>query len=285
MKKIFLVSLLAALTFFRASAQVNVELSLEQDQFLPGEAVKVAVKISNRSGQIVHLGATPDWLTFSVESVDGFVVNKSSEVPMPGAFDLESSQLGIKRVDIQPYFGIVRPGRYKIIATLRMKDWKLVVSSLPKNFDVINGVELWSQDFGVPVTNGAPEIRKYALEEANYLRTQLQLYARVTDAPESKVLKITALGSLVSFSQPDAQIDRYSRLHVLWQAGSQAFDYTIMNADGLVVRREIYDYIGSRPRLAIQDDGTIVVAGGVRRPQATDQEQKPAEENIAPPVK
>jgi hypothetical protein len=269
MKKIFLVSVLA-LVFLRASAQVSVDLSLEQDQFLPGEAIKVAVKISNRAGETVHLGAAADWLTFSVESVDGFVVNKNSEVPVQGAFDLESSQLGIKRVDIQPYFGIVHSGRYKIIATLRIKEWNLTVSSAPKTFDIINGVELWSQTFGIPATNGAPEIRKYALEEANYLRTQLQLYARVTDSAESKVFKVTPLGSLVSFSQPDAQIDRTSRLHVLWQAGAQAFDYMILNPDGTVIRREIYDYIGSRPRLAIQDDGTIVVAGGVRRPQVTD---------------
>ena len=74
--KIFLVLVLALTAGFRAAAQVNVELAMDQDQFLPNESVRLAVKITNRSGQPVHLGADPNWLTFSVESVDGFVVDQ-----------------------------------------------------------------------------------------------------------------------------------------------------------------------------------------------------------------
>ena len=131
----------------------------------------MAVKIINRSGQAVHLGSTPDWLTFNVESSEGLVVTKNGEVPVLGEFDLESSQLGIKRADLQPYFVVGKPGRYKIIATLRIKDWSLSVPSPAKYIDVINGVDLWAQDFGVPpvpdATNAAPEVRKYTLVEAN----------------------------------------------------------------------------------------------------------------------
>jgi hypothetical protein len=256
---------LALLAFFRASAQVDVEVTLEQDQFLSGESLPVAVKITNRSGQPLHLGADASWLTFSVESADGFVVIKNADVPVTGEFDLASSQLAIKRVDLAPYFVMSKQGRYHIIATLRIKDWSVEVSSPAKMFDVITGAKLWEQDFGVPATNGAPEVRKYVLEQANYLRAQLRLYMQVSDATESRIYKVVALGPMVSFGQPEAQVDRFSNLHVLWQSGASAFAYTVVNPAGEIARQEIYDYFTTRPRLGVNDAGDVVVAGGVRR--------------------
>src|SRR5882762_4457683 len=124
MKIFFRALILASLTLFRASAQVTVEVKTEQDQFLPSEALPVAVKITNRSGQPLHLGASPNWLTFDVESADGIIVVKNAEVPVTGEFDVGSSQVATKRVDLAPYFGLSRPGRYRIVATVRINDWK-----------------------------------------------------------------------------------------------------------------------------------------------------------------
>src|SRR6185295_15451530 len=106
----------------------------------------VATKITNQSGRPLHFGADANWLTFSVESQDGFVVIKNAEVPVKGEFDLESSQMGTKRVDIAPYFSMTRPGRYKVIATLRIKDLSAQTASLPKTFDIISGAKLWTQE-------------------------------------------------------------------------------------------------------------------------------------------
>src|SRR5476651_2414178 len=139
---------LALLTFFRASAQVDVQVVLDQEEFLPSESVPVAVRITNRSGQPLHLGADADWLTFSVESADGFIVIKDAEVPVLGEFDLASSQVATKRVDLQPYFELKKQGRYRVIATLRIKDWSAQTASPPKDFYVISGAKLWAQDFG-----------------------------------------------------------------------------------------------------------------------------------------
>jgi hypothetical protein len=101
---------LVMLALFNASAQVTVEVTLDQDEFLPGESLPVAVKITNQSGQPLHLGADTNWLTFSVESAEGFVVDKNAEVPVLGEFDLESSRMAIKRADLQPYFVVSKPG-------------------------------------------------------------------------------------------------------------------------------------------------------------------------------
>lgn len=267
MKTFFWSLILAALTCFRASAQVTVEVVLEQEQFLPSEAVPVAVRITNRSGQPLHLGAEVNWLTFDVESADGSIVIKNAEVPVVGEFDLGSSQMATKRVDLAPYFGITKPGRYRIVATVRIKDWHAETASPAKNFDVITGARLWSQDFGVPTSAGAPEVRKYTLQKANYLRKQLRLYVEVSDAAEARVFKVVSIGKTVSFSSPETQLDRFSNLHVFWQSGAAHFSYAVVNPDGGLVRQEVYDYVTVRPRLAMADDGTVTVFGGVRRVQ------------------
>jgi hypothetical protein len=266
---------LAWLVASSASAQLAAEITMEQEQFLPSETLPVAVRITNRSGQSLHLGADANWLTFSVESADGFVVVKNAEVPVVGEFDLGSSQVATKRVDLQPYFGLMRPGRYRVTATVRIKGWGAEITSPAKNFDVIGGVQLWSQDFGVPapagVTNGAPESRKYVLQEANYLRSQLRLYVLVSDTSGSHVFKVVQIGKMVSFSQPETQLDRFSNLHVLWQSGAASFVYVVVNPDGQLPRQEIYDYVSARPRLNVNSDGTVAVVGGVRRRESSDE--------------
>jgi len=265
MKRLLLLAV-ALLAGLHAPAQVSLDLALEQDQFLPNEPVRLAVKIANTSGQPLHLGEDPDWLTFSVELADKTIVVKNGDVPVVEPFDLESSQRGTKHVDLQPYFQLGRTGRYKVTATMRIKAWSLTVNSPPIHFDVIHGGELWSQNFGVTVAKDAPpEARKYTLLKANYLREQLRLYVQLGNGDGSQVYRVAPLGPLVSFSLPEEKVDRVSQLHVLWQTGAQSFSYVVVGPDGDIVSRDIYDNFNSRPRLSVNTGGEVVVLGGVRR--------------------
>jgi hypothetical protein len=254
------------------SAQISVEVVQEQQQFLEGEALPVAVRITNRSGQTLHLGAEPDWLTFSVESSDGLIVSKLGEVPVTGEFVLDSSKMATKRVDLAPYFAVRHQGSYSIIAGLHMKQWGQDIFSAPKTFEVINGAKMWEQEIGVPQPGGAgaPEARKYILQQANYIKGHLRLYLRVTDA-DGKALKVVPIGPMVSFGRPDPpQIDNLSNLHVLYQNGPFSFSYTVFNPNGELVTRQVHNYTTTRPRLVANGDGEIVVKGGERRVTAND---------------
>ncbi len=265
---------LALICRFNAPAQVvTVGLSLAQDQFLPGETLPIAVQITNNSGQSLHLGADPKWLTFTVEAVDNaFVVLKNADPPVAGAFTLDSALVATKRVDLAPYFLMHRAGRYRVVAVVHIPEWDRDVASVPKEFDVIDGAQLWSQVFGLPVpagvTNQLPVVRKYILEEANYLRQQLRMYVLVSDPSGARIFKVSAIGPMVSFSQPEAQLDRASNLHVIYQSGAQSFLYSVVNPDGAIVQQEIYDNFNTKPHLAANDAGDIVVQGGVRRVKA-----------------
>jgi hypothetical protein len=265
---------------FNAPAQVNVDLSLDQQQFLPGESVPVTVHITNHSGQTLHLGANSGWLAFFIEAGDGLSVNKKSEPDVIEPFDLGSSEMAVKRVDLAPYFSLNRVGHFKVSATVHIQDWNMDINSTPQTFDLIQGAELWSQDFGVPnsdVTNAPPRVRKYTLIEANYLRDELRLYVQVTDPSSKGFVKVRAIGPMISFSQPEAVLDASSNLHVLYQDGASAFKYTVINPDCVITEQTVYDYVNIRPRLHQDDSGAISVLGGIRRVDNMPLVKSPAE--------
>jgi len=109
---------------------------------------------------------------------------------------------------------------------------------------------------------------------------------QVSDESETHIFKIRAIGPMVSFSQPEAQVDRLSHLHVMCQSGARVFTYSVVSPDGDIVWQEIYDYFNTRPRLHTDDDGNITVLGGARRVKPNDMPVvKPPNEVPAAPAK
>lgn len=265
-----LLALLASAIF--SFAQVEVEVVLDQDKFLPMEQLMAGVRIVNRSGQTLNLGEDADWAQFSIEKVDGRGVHKIGQPPLQGAFKLESSERATVKVDLAPCYDLRKQGRYMLTATVRIKEWEKLLISKPVPFEIVEGTKLWEQEFGVPAEQGStlpPEVRKYTLQQANYLKTQLRLYLRVS-AGDGTVIKMLNVGPMIGFGQPEPQVDQQSRLHLLYQHAAKAFSYLIVNPAGDVTLRQTFEYTDTRPRLRLDDGGKIVVSGGARRPAADD---------------
>jgi hypothetical protein len=259
-----------------ASAQVNVDLVMEQEQYLPGETLMVGVRITNLSGQTLQLGKSQDWILFSVEARDNdFIVSKDNDPPVEGEFTLQSSMVATRSVDIAPYFNLNRVGRYRVTATVKIDQWERTIVSTSKWFDIISGVRMWEQTFGVsrPEASGenaAPEVRKYILQRATYLK-QLRLYVRITDTTETRTFRVYPLCKVLSFGRPEAYVDRSSNLHVLNQIGPQSFLYCVINPDGILAIRQTHDYTAtSRPTLKVNAEGMVRVVGGQRQPAIDD---------------
>jgi hypothetical protein len=201
-------------------------------------------------------------------------VPKTGDVPVAGEFVLESSRVVTLRVDLAPYFLLSRPGRYSITVTMQLKDWNQNVRSQPKSFDIIQGSSLWEQEIGVPDsasgTNATPEVRKFILQQANYLKSQLRLYVRLTDASGARTFRVLPIGPMVSFGRPEPQVDKFSNLHLLYRDGPHSYNYIVINPDGEIIARRTYDYGDKHPRLAPDAEGKVLVAGGVRRPTPKD---------------
>jgi hypothetical protein len=266
-------------------AQVKVEVALDQQQFLPGESLPVILRVINHSGQTLYFGADNTWLDFSVETQDGHAIGKTAEFPPAEAFALDSAQRATRRIDIAPCFNLTARGHYKVRANVLVQEWNQVITSPPVEFDIIEAAKLWEQDFGVPlpqgVTNRPAEIRRYSLQEANYLK-HLTLYFRVSDRT-GRINKVFPLGQMISFGQPDARLDKVNNLHVLYQNGPHSFYYTVIDPDGDVIVRRNYEYT-TRPRLRADENGNFDVIGGTRRVSESDLPPPTAAELMPPPA-
>jgi hypothetical protein len=260
----------------RSPAQVTVQVVLEQDQFLRNGSLPVKVRVVNSSGQTLHLGREPGWLLFEIRDTEGRDVRQLDKVPLADAFDLPASKVANLSIDLMPYFELGRAGKYSVAALLKVEQLGQVFTSSPKPFYLINGTKLWEREFGVPAA-GVPEVRKYALQQANSLK-ELQLYLRVTDPGEGKVFRVVSLGPLVSFSKPETQLDKSSNLHVLFQTTARNFRYLVLTPDGETVIRQTFEYYnGSRPVLRHDDDLGVRVLGGRRRVTLSDLPPPPDE--------
>lgn len=272
MKALF-TSLIALFLSTAIQAQVTLEVTMDQDQYIAGESVIVAVRVVNYSGRTITLGRESDWLKLSVGSPDGFVVQQRSAVPVTGEFNVASSERGTRRVNLTPHFDFAKPGTYNVSAKVKIPGFAQELTSKPLAFYLARGTKVWEQEFGVPgSTNGpggAPEVRKYALQQAMHLK-KMRLYLRVTDPGESRVVATYALGPLLSFGQPEHIVDGKSNLHVLYQAGRKSFLYTIIDPDGRLTLRQTHDFAADRPTLKMSLGNEVNVVGGVRHPMDND---------------
>jgi hypothetical protein len=265
--------ILVLLTAFAAPlfAQVEVNVVMEQTQFLPGESIQVAVRVRNRSGQTLKFGKE-DWLTYFVEGKDGTIVTKNDDPPMGHDFEVPTSKVATQNSDLQPYFPILKTGVYTVTAIVHLKDWDMDITSDPQTFDIIRGVPLWQTRFGMPHSsaNGEPpEVRKYILQKATYLQ-HLRLYLRVTDETEARTYKVLPVGTMVSFSQLITLLDQKNNLNLLYEEGARTFNFTKVNPEGELQVRQSYYVTDTAPRLKLNDNGQVVIVGGVRKSSSTD---------------
>jgi len=254
---------------FHAAAQVTVDVTLDELEFLRDESLTVKVRIANRSGQPLKFGQTADWLVFNLQTQDGHTVERIGEVPVTGEFTIESSQTATKSVDLMPWFSFPQPGRYSVVATVKIPQWSDDFVSTPKTFHIIRGSRVWEQEFGVPRKEGAPEVRQYSLVRSSGMKMS-RLYLRVSDVEDTKVFRVVSLGQVVSFGKPEARVDRFSKLHVLLQNGPRTFSYAVFDPNGDWVIRQTFEYTESRPVLRVNEAGNVLVGGGQRRFAPTD---------------
>lgn len=250
-----------------AKAQVKVELSFPQEQYLAYEPIIAVLKISNQSGQSIQFKKNDDWLDFSLQTKSGRIIPKVSELREIEDFELQSGEMATVRVNIEPLFKPTDPGKYSVIATVSIRTWNKNFTSEEVTFDIVTGIKIWEKEFGVPTTEGenkTPEVRKYALLVANF-KQNLRLYFRLSSTDEGVVYKMTFLGNLTSISRPECNLDKFNNLHILHQFGAKLFKYTVISPDGKIFVRETHEYVNSRPRLWMDKDGKIFVRGGARK--------------------
>ncbi|MCX7872653.1 MAG: hypothetical protein N2487_05150 [Verrucomicrobiae bacterium] len=268
-----ILTLLCAITIgHTAIAQIKVDLSFPQEQYLAYEPIIAVLKISNQSGQSIKFKNDDDWLDFSLQTKSGRIIPKATNIREQEDFELQSGEAATIRIDIQPFFKPTDPGKYAATATVKIKNWDKTFTTEQTMLDIVTGIKIWEKEFGVPVDNEtkeAPDVRKYALLMANF-KQNLRLYFRLSSADEGVIYKMTFLGNLTSISRPETNLDKFNNLHILHQFGAKMFKYTVISPDGKIFIRETHEYVNTRPRLWMDNDGKIFVRGGARKISSDD---------------
>lgn len=273
LKKITLYFSLLFCAVFGAHGQVDVSLEFKKEFFLAHESILAEVKIVNFSGKTLHFGADKNWLQFSIESRGEFPVEKMGDLDVVEKFEVPNASRAIRRVHLVPAYKIDHAGRYRISAYVNIPELNTQLVTTPVEIGILSATVVWDREIGVVKDDKDPsapiEIRKYSLMRA-VNESQIDLYVKVTDKYQQHIYGVYSLGNIVSFGEPERQVDRFSNLHVLMQNGARTFRYTIVKPDGKILLRQRHDYSNSRPKLMMDKTGLIQVRGGSRKPSFDD---------------
>ncbi|MBT5927818.1 MAG: hypothetical protein HOH33_14495 [Verrucomicrobia bacterium] len=253
--------------------QVDISLEFKKDFYLAHESILAEVKIVNFSGKTLNFGLDKDWLQFTIESKSEFPVEKAGDLDVVEGFQVPNASRAIRRVHLIPAYKIDHPGRYRIAAYINVPELNTRLVTVPIEIGILSETVIWEREIGVVKDEKDPsapiEIRRYSLMRA-VNENQIDLYVKVTDKYQRDIYGVYSLGNIVSFGEPERQVDRYSNLHVLMQNGARSFRYSIIKPDGKILLRERHDYTNTRPKLMMDKSGLIQVHGGIRKPSFDD---------------
>ena len=273
LKRIGLYSSLLFCAVFGLHGQVDVSLEFKKEYYVAHESILAEVKIVNFSGKTLNFGTDKNWLQFTIESRSEFPVEKVGDLDVLEGFEIPNASRAIRRVHLIPAYKIDHPGRYKISAYLNIPELNTRRVTAPVEIGILSESVIWEREIGVVKDEKDPsapiEIRRFSLMRA-VNENQIDLYVKVTDKFQRYIYGVYSLGNIVSFGEPERQVDRYSNLHVLMQNGARSFRYTIVKPDGKILLRERHDYTRTRPKLIMGKNGLIQVQGGIKKPSYDD---------------
>lgn len=267
-------ALLLALCAQDAAAQVRVDISFKRKLYVMYEPLIAVVTVHNLSGRPLLLDNISEhrWLTFNIESADGRIIPPNNpDYAFPPAA-IEPGEKLPAAFNLTPLFPLQEFGLYRVRAAVYVPEFGRFFSSPPLAVEITDGRPIWQEVVGVPGEDGkAPELRTITLL-SHKLSRSTRLYARIEDRENGRIYATHQLGPFLTFGRPEVVLDAGNEIHILQNSAPKQFLYTHLNLEGRVIDRQFYVEAGSRPRLAKQDGGGVIVSGG--RPYTPGEEQQ-----------
>lgn len=248
----------------RASAQIQVELKFPRVQYIAYEPLLATVKITNLAGRDIELREEngQPWFGFEVTANEGrFLAPNTREGEPP--LRIESGKTVTRKINLTPNFPVQELGAYHVRANVYFADLNKFFYSQAKVVQVGEARPIWQRTVGVPDgIPGAGSVRTYSLL-SNRFPDHTKLYVRVEDKTTGAVYNTFPLGRVIAFDDPQAELDRSNRLHVLHCAAPRTWSYAEVGLNGELLARQTFMETKSRPRLRRATDGGVAVKGGI----------------------
>jgi hypothetical protein len=244
-----------------ALAQIQVELKFQRLQYVAYEPLIASVKITNLAGRTVDFRNQDGqpWFGFEITAGEGQVLtplkNQSSETPL----QMEAGQTVTRKINLTSRFPIHEFGTYHVRANVFFADVNKFFYSPSRAVQVGDARPIWQRTVGVPDSGG---VRTYSLL-SNRFPDHTKLYVRVEDKSTGAVYSTFPLGRAIAFEEPQTELDRANRLHVLHCAAPRTWAYSRIGLNGQLLAHSTFMETKSRPRLQRGPDGAIAVRGGM----------------------
>ena len=268
-----------------AEAQVQVDLKFKRLQYIAHESVVATVAITNLAGRDIELHDAngQSWL--------GFEITGSEEQPIPPLsgenreppLRIQACPRVTRQNDLTPLYPVHEYGAYHVRTNIYFADLGKFFYSGTRVFEVTDARPIWQQTVGVPDGPGASgEVRTYSLM-TNRFPDHTSLYVRVQDQDTGVVYATYSLGRTIAFEQPQAEIDRANRLHVLHCAAPRAWSYARVGLNGELLEHSSFMETKTRPHLVHSGGGEVAVRGGMVEGRAQSSGSKAPKLSARPP--
>ncbi len=266
-----------AMVAVSAMAQVEVRTQFRQKQYLSCAPLSFDVVITNNLARPITLenSETQPWLAIEVMDTKGHPIAARVKAPQFKNLTIPAGETLGRRIDVQPIYYVQRSGRYKIQAAVILEGRRY--TSGRTEVEVGNGRSAWKRTIALmPEPAETKPTKKDTVAAAappkDILRTlQLlrfsdengqQLYYKMSDDQLEITYRCYTLGPTVASVEPQTLLQPTGELYVLHQASPENYFFTVIDSDGVPQLAENYTAVQSRPRLARDTFGNVVVIGG-----------------------
>jgi hypothetical protein len=249
----------------RVDAQIQVDLKFKRLQYIAYEPVIATVGITNLAGRDIdfHDADAQSWFGFEVTGSEGQPIAPATTAKAQAPLKLETGQKVTQQIDLTPLYPVHDFGAYHVRAHIYFADLGKFFYSTTRVFEVTDARPIWEQTVGIPDGTAAPgDVRTYSLL-TNRFPDHTSLYVRVQDKDTGMVYATYSLGRMIVFEQPQAEVDRENRLHVLHCAAPRNWSYSRIGLNGELIGHSSFMETNSRPRLIHAANGGVAVSGGI----------------------
>src|SRR5438128_933345 len=200
-----------------ATAQIQVDVKLPRLQYIAYEPLVANLIVTNLAGRDVDLhdeNGQP-WFGFEVTASEGQPIALISVRKGQAPLNIPAGKTVTQKINLALLYGIHDFGIYRVRAHVYFADVNKFFYSQTKVFEVTDARPIWQKTVGLPGGAGGPgNARTYSLL-TNRFPDHTSLYVRVEDKDNGIVYATYSLGHVITFDEPQAELDNANQLHVL----------------------------------------------------------------------